>query len=97
MVRRHIQRLRDEYEAVVREIEGDLGTLQWTEGWIPRPQFLPEVVHTPVEEGRERRDPGRGFEETVETTLPIDKFFSVEGPADSIPHIPVLSPYCLIC
>ncbi|XP_045332463.1 IQ domain-containing protein C [Leopardus geoffroyi] len=42
LVRRHIQRLRDEYEAVVREIEGDLGTLQWTEGWIPRPQFLPE-------------------------------------------------------
>ncbi|XP_077619652.1 IQ domain-containing protein C [Crocuta crocuta] len=42
LVRRHIQRLREEYEAVVREIEGDLGTLQWTEGWIPRPQFLPE-------------------------------------------------------
>ncbi|XP_059233006.1 IQ domain-containing protein C [Mustela nigripes] len=42
LVRRHFQSLRAEYEAVVREIEGDLGTLQWTEGWIPRPQFLPE-------------------------------------------------------
>ncbi|XP_044769880.1 IQ domain-containing protein C isoform X1 [Neomonachus schauinslandi] len=41
LVRRHFQSLRDEYEAIVREIEGDLGTLQWTEGWIPRPQFLP--------------------------------------------------------
>lgn len=42
MVRRQFQRLRHEYEAIVREIEGDLGTLQWTTGWIPRPQFLPE-------------------------------------------------------
>uniref|UniRef100_A0A673TZS7 IQ motif containing C n=1 Tax=Suricata suricatta TaxID=37032 RepID=A0A673TZS7_SURSU len=42
LVRRHIQRLREEYEAVVGEIEGDLGTLQWTKGWIPRPQFLPK-------------------------------------------------------
>ncbi|KAF5910402.1 hypothetical protein HPG69_014634 [Diceros bicornis minor] len=42
LVRRQFQSLRAEYEAIVREIEGDLGTLQWTEGWIPRPQFLPE-------------------------------------------------------
>ncbi|XP_068393942.1 IQ domain-containing protein C isoform X2 [Eschrichtius robustus] len=42
LVRRQFQSLRAEYEAVVREIEGDLGTLQWTEGWIPRPRFLPK-------------------------------------------------------
>ncbi|XP_008576449.1 PREDICTED: IQ domain-containing protein C [Galeopterus variegatus] len=42
LVRRQFQRLRAEYEAIVREIEGDLGTLQWTEGWIPRPRFLPK-------------------------------------------------------
>ncbi|XP_014693407.3 IQ domain-containing protein C isoform X2 [Equus asinus] len=42
LVRRQFQSLRAEYEAIVREIEGDLGTLQWTEGWIPRPRFLPE-------------------------------------------------------
>nr|KAF6382267.1 IQ motif containing C [Pipistrellus kuhlii] len=42
LVRRRFQSLRAEYEAVVHEIEGDLGTLQWTEGWIPRPQFLPQ-------------------------------------------------------
>ncbi|XP_028368832.1 IQ domain-containing protein C isoform X2 [Phyllostomus discolor] len=42
LVRRQFQNLRAEYEAVVRELEGDLGTLQWTEGWIPRPQFLPQ-------------------------------------------------------
>lgn len=51
LVRRQFQSLRAEYEAIVREIEGDLGTLQWTEGWIPRPQFLPQVVHTPEGEG----------------------------------------------
>ncbi|XP_037354386.1 IQ domain-containing protein C isoform X2 [Talpa occidentalis] len=39
LVRRQFQSLRAEYEAVVQEIEGDLGTLQWTEGWIPRPGF----------------------------------------------------------
>uniref|UniRef100_A0A2K6FHI2 IQ motif containing C n=1 Tax=Propithecus coquereli TaxID=379532 RepID=A0A2K6FHI2_PROCO len=42
LVRRQFQSLRAEYEAIVREIEGDLGTIQWTEGWIPRPRFLPE-------------------------------------------------------
>ncbi|KAM7247697.1 hypothetical protein CapIbe_001650 [Capra ibex] len=42
LVRRQFQSLRGEYEAIVREIDGDLGTLQWTEGWIPRPRFLPK-------------------------------------------------------
>ncbi|XP_054427872.1 LOW QUALITY PROTEIN: IQ domain-containing protein C [Pteronotus mesoamericanus] len=42
LVRRQFQRLRAEYEAIVQELEDDLGTLQWTEGWIPRPQFLPQ-------------------------------------------------------
>uniref|UniRef100_A0A8D2FGB5 IQ motif containing C n=1 Tax=Theropithecus gelada TaxID=9565 RepID=A0A8D2FGB5_THEGE len=42
LVRRQFQSLRAEYEAIVREVEGDLGTLQWTEGRIPRPRFLPE-------------------------------------------------------
>uniref|UniRef100_A0A8C6RDL6 IQ motif containing C n=1 Tax=Nannospalax galili TaxID=1026970 RepID=A0A8C6RDL6_NANGA len=39
LVRRQFQSLRAEYEAIVQEIEGDLGTLQWSKGWIPRPQF----------------------------------------------------------
>ncbi|KAF7467221.1 Hypothetical predicted protein [Marmota monax] len=42
LVRRQFQSLRAEYEAIVQEIEGDLGTLQWTAGRIPRPLFLPE-------------------------------------------------------
>uniref|UniRef100_A0A8C3WTM3 IQ motif containing C n=1 Tax=Catagonus wagneri TaxID=51154 RepID=A0A8C3WTM3_9CETA len=44
LVRRQFQSLRAEYEAVVREIEGDLGTLQWTRGWIPRPRFFPKAT-----------------------------------------------------
>ncbi|XP_045638074.1 IQ domain-containing protein C isoform X1 [Ursus americanus] len=55
LVRRHFQSLRAEYEAIVREIEGDLGTLQWTEGWIPRPQFLPEKAKS----HRTRKSQGR--------------------------------------
>ncbi|EGW00114.1 IQ domain-containing protein C [Cricetulus griseus] len=43
LVRRQFQSLRAEYEAVVQEIEGDLSTLQWTRGWIPKPIFLPEA------------------------------------------------------
>ncbi|XP_045155207.1 IQ domain-containing protein C isoform X2 [Echinops telfairi] len=43
LTRRHFRSLRAEYEATVREIEGDLSTVQWAEGCIPRPQFLPEV------------------------------------------------------
>uniref|UniRef100_A0A286XR89 IQ motif containing C n=2 Tax=Cavia porcellus TaxID=10141 RepID=A0A286XR89_CAVPO len=42
LVRRRFQRLRAEYESIVQEIEGALGTLQWSAGWIPRPQFLPK-------------------------------------------------------
>ncbi|XP_053431558.1 IQ domain-containing protein C [Nycticebus coucang] len=42
LVRRQFQSLRAEYEAIVREIEGDPVRIQWTKGWIPRPQFLPE-------------------------------------------------------
>ncbi|XP_023363545.1 IQ domain-containing protein C isoform X2 [Otolemur garnettii] len=44
LVRRQFQSLRAEYEAIVREIEGDPVRIQWTKGWIPRPQFLPEIV-----------------------------------------------------
>ncbi|CAO2589205.1 IQ domain-containing protein C [Lemmus lemmus] len=43
LVRRQFQSLRAEYEAIVQEMEGDLSTLQWTEGWIPKPLFLPEA------------------------------------------------------
>ncbi|XP_051028032.1 IQ domain-containing protein C [Acomys russatus] len=43
LVRRQFQNLRAEYEAIVREIEGDLGTLHWTAGCIPKPVFLPEA------------------------------------------------------
>uniref|UniRef100_A0A287D0S0 Uncharacterized protein n=2 Tax=Ictidomys tridecemlineatus TaxID=43179 RepID=A0A287D0S0_ICTTR len=32
LVRRQFQSLRAEYEAIVQEIEGDLGSLQWTAG-----------------------------------------------------------------
>lgn len=43
MVRRQFQSLRAEYEAIVEEIEGDVRTLRWTGGWIPKPIFLPEA------------------------------------------------------
>lgn len=48
LVRRRFQRLRAEYESIVQEIEGALGTLQWSAGWIPRPQFLPKGFHSSV-------------------------------------------------
>ncbi|CAK7322013.1 IQ domain-containing protein C [Vulpes lagopus] len=57
LLRRHFQSLRAEYEAIVREIEGDLGTLQWTEGWIPRPQFIPEKAKSHRTRKPQRRAP----------------------------------------
>lgn len=90
LVRRQFQSLRGEYEAIVREIEGDLGTLQWTEGWIPRPRFLPKVLHTL--EVKNKEGPGQG-----DSTLPADKLFSMEKGADSPPHTPILSPHQLVC
>lgn len=53
LVRRQFQSLRAEYEAIVEEIEGDVSTLRWTGGWIPKPIFLPEVLHSAA--GKERR------------------------------------------
>lgn len=66
-----------------------MDTLQWTEGWIPRPRFLPQVVYTPRGKGRERRDLGRGFRGMVESTLSADKLFSMGWSADSAGHIPI--------
>ncbi|XP_012577896.1 PREDICTED: IQ domain-containing protein C [Condylura cristata] len=54
LVRRQFQSLRAEYEAIVREIEGDLGTLQWTEGWIPRPRFPSQVTSHWTWQAREK-------------------------------------------
>ena len=62
MVRRQFQSLRAEYEAIVQEIEGDLSTLQWTGGWIPKPVFLPEVRHTA---GERKGEPAIGFKGMV--------------------------------
>uniref|UniRef100_A0A8C6RA93 IQ motif containing C n=1 Tax=Nannospalax galili TaxID=1026970 RepID=A0A8C6RA93_NANGA len=58
LVRRQFQSLRAEYEAIVQEIEGDLGTLQWSKGWIPRPQF-PETAgfHYPWKAGERIPNP----------------------------------------
>ncbi|XP_054994870.1 IQ domain-containing protein C isoform X2 [Sorex araneus] len=58
LVRRHFQSLRAEYEAIVREIDGDLGTLQWTEGWIPTPRFPPQKAKSPcIRPAGERANP----------------------------------------
>ncbi|XP_049630817.1 IQ domain-containing protein C [Suncus etruscus] len=60
LVRRHFQSLRAEYEAIVREIDGDLGTLQWTEGWIPTPRFPPQKAKSPwILQAGERTNPKR--------------------------------------
>ncbi|XP_058534237.1 IQ domain-containing protein C isoform X2 [Ochotona princeps] len=68
LVRRQFQRLRAEYETIVGEIEGDLGPLQWTEGRMPRPKFLPQAEPSQKPKGRRPRDTLR--EETPEATGP---------------------------
>ncbi|XP_040830054.1 IQ domain-containing protein C isoform X2 [Ochotona curzoniae] len=68
LVRRQFQRLRAEYETIVGEIEGDLGPLQWTEGRMPRPKFLPQAEPSRKPKGRQTRD--TLWEETPEATCP---------------------------
>ncbi|KAM9175671.1 IQ domain-containing protein C [Mergus octosetaceus] len=41
-LRRRFRSLQQEYEEVVREIEGDLSELQWTGRYLPRPVFVPK-------------------------------------------------------
>lgn len=41
-LRRRFRSLQQEYEEVVREIEGDLSELQWTGRYLPRPIFVPK-------------------------------------------------------
>ncbi|XP_036917461.1 IQ domain-containing protein C isoform X1 [Sturnira hondurensis] len=97
LVRRHFQSLRAEYEAVVRELEGDLGTLQWTEGWIPRPKFLPqkakshrtwkarERVPKPEQELRScfsQKEPER---EVVPEEMVLKKSGEISANSDSLP------------
>ncbi|KAM6399508.1 IQ domain-containing protein C [Rhynochetos jubatus] len=42
LLRKRFRGLRAEYEAVVRELEGDLGRLEWTGRFLPRPLFAPQ-------------------------------------------------------
>ncbi|XP_023796713.1 IQ domain-containing protein C, partial [Cyanistes caeruleus] len=42
LLRRRLRSLREEFEAVVLEIEGDLGQLHWTGRVLQRPHFGPE-------------------------------------------------------
>lgn len=42
LLRRRFRSLQQEYEEVVREIEGDLSELQWTGRYLPRPVFVPK-------------------------------------------------------
>ncbi|XP_065712984.1 IQ domain-containing protein C [Patagioenas fasciata] len=42
LLRRRFQSLRAQYEAVVREIEGDLEQLEWRGQFLPRPVFVPK-------------------------------------------------------
>lgn len=43
LLRRRFRSLQQEYEEVVREIEGDLSELQWTGRYLLRPVFVPKV------------------------------------------------------
>uniref|UniRef100_A0A663EJ57 IQ motif containing C n=1 Tax=Aquila chrysaetos chrysaetos TaxID=223781 RepID=A0A663EJ57_AQUCH len=42
LLRKRFRSLREEYEEVVREIEGDLSRLEWRGRFLPRPLFVPE-------------------------------------------------------
>ncbi|KAM6216979.1 LOW QUALITY PROTEIN: IQ domain-containing protein C [Rhynchocyon petersi] len=58
LVRRQFQNLRSEYEATVREIEGDQCMVMWSEGWISRPQFLPKPEKMMLKSGESSANSG---------------------------------------
>ncbi|XP_066495164.1 IQ domain-containing protein C [Tiliqua scincoides] len=48
LVRKRFQRLKEEYESIVKEVEGSLDLLQWNACFIPRPVFSPKSFQKPV-------------------------------------------------
>ncbi|KAM4885067.1 IQ domain-containing protein C isoform 1-T2 [Sylvia borin] len=51
LLRRRLRGLREDFEAVVLEIEGDLRRLRWTGRVLPRPRFEPEDSPDPARPG----------------------------------------------
>ncbi|KAL8220317.1 UNVERIFIED_CONTAM: hypothetical protein K2H54_043604 [Gekko kuhli] len=43
LIRKKFQSLKGEYESIVKQIEGDLDQLQWSQHAIPKPVFLSKV------------------------------------------------------
>ncbi|XP_044281245.1 IQ domain-containing protein C [Varanus komodoensis] len=48
LIRKKFQSLRGAYESIVKEIEGNLDSLQWNRHSLSWPAFLPKPIHNPV-------------------------------------------------
>ncbi|XP_069659085.1 IQ domain-containing protein C isoform X2 [Haliaeetus albicilla] len=70
LLRKRFRSLREEYEEVVREIEGDLSRLEWRGRFLPRPLFVPEK-------------PAQGKHSGLLEAVPSDKA-SAEKPQEEV-------------
>ncbi|XP_006895059.1 PREDICTED: IQ domain-containing protein C [Elephantulus edwardii] len=84
LVRRQFQNLRAEYESTVREIEGDLSVVKWSQGCIARPQFLPKNVksHQTWKTGERVSNPKKELGSHLAGRQPKKMMKSGENPAN---------------
>ncbi|XP_053124498.1 IQ domain-containing protein C [Hemicordylus capensis] len=91
LVRKRFQSLKEEYESIVREIEGTPDRLQWKRCSIPRPVFLPKK---PVRV-KELRGPETGSNES-HARKKAEKCCQTESPSqkehDGVGQLPSLLP-----
>ncbi|XP_077193545.1 IQ domain-containing protein C [Paroedura picta] len=49
LIRKEFQSLKGEYESIVKQIEGNLDQLQWSQHAIPKPVFLSKSAQKPIQ------------------------------------------------
>ncbi|XP_051493962.1 IQ domain-containing protein C [Apus apus] len=79
LVRRRFGSLRAEFEALVRELEGELGGLRWAGRLLPRPVFLPQVPAPGERVGVQEAAPRK----QASLEIPREKLDSPEAEQDS--------------
>ncbi|XP_052666956.1 IQ domain-containing protein C isoform X1 [Harpia harpyja] len=90
LLRKRFRSLREEYEEVVREIEGDLSRLEWRGRFLPRPLFVPEVrasgragASAAPSEGGSSTKPAQGKRSGPLEAVPSDEA-SAEKPQEEV-------------
>ncbi|XP_048356216.1 IQ domain-containing protein C isoform X1 [Sphaerodactylus townsendi] len=92
LIRKKFQHLKGEYESIVKQIEGNLGQLQWSQHSIPKPVFLSKSAQTPNQgmdlNGQEAGFNKEGSAPTKERKLSCQEMLQTETEHDCEMQLP---------